>query len=118
MACVAYLCTDLLFTSKIREAARAAGWSVAAARDLAALRGAALGAEMVIIDLRRPDGLEALAAVREAAANDTVVTVGFCDHERVDRFAAATAAGCDRVLTKGQLAPELSRLLAAGAAHA
>src|SRR5438552_15692713 len=57
---IAYLCTDLLFTSKIRETAHALGHKALVSRDPAGLLDAARGADLVIVDLRRPDARDAL----------------------------------------------------------
>jgi CheY-like chemotaxis protein len=114
MARVVYLCTDLLFTSKIRETAQGLGHQVSPARDAAALLQAAPGADLVIVDLRLPSALDALAKLRADAATADIPTVGFCDHERVELMAAAKDAGCDQVLPKGRFSSDLARLLAAG----
>lgn len=108
---VAYLCTDLLFTSKIRETARALGVEVVGARDAAGLATAAAAAALVIVDLRRPDALAALDAVR---AGGDVRAVGFCDHERADLFDEAARRGC-LALAKGKFSSELKHLLQPGA---
>ena len=112
MADVVYFARDMLFTSKIREVARTLGVTVEAARDPAALAEAAGGARLVILDLRLDGALAALDALAARAA--TVRAVGFVDHEKTDVMAAARARGCTEVLTKGQFARELPRLLAPG----
>ena len=114
MAEVVYFARDMLFTSKIREVARQLGVTVEAARDPAGLGAAAATARVVIVDLRLPNALEALAAVT-AGAQPGVRTIGFVDHERTDVMDAARAAGCQEVLTKGGFANSLPRLLAPAA---
>jgi hypothetical protein len=109
MADVVYFARDMLFTSKIREVARQLGVTVQGAQTPAALAQALPGARLVIVDLRLEGALEALAGV---AAAPGVRSVGFVDHERKDIMEAATARGCQEVLTKGQFARELPRLLA------
>ncbi|MSP62456.1 MAG: hypothetical protein EXR72_19410 [Myxococcales bacterium] len=113
MGRVAYLCTDLLFTSKIRETAQSLGVDVSGARDVAALCLCAVGADLVIIDLRLPAAMEALGRLRGDAATSEVPTVGFCEHERLDRMAEARAAGCTHVLAKGRFSTELKSLFPA-----
>src|SRR5438067_1145557 len=103
---VVYLCTDLLFTSKIREVARQVGVEVTPARNPAELAQAAAAAKLVIVDLRRPDAMAALDAIP-----DGVQRVGFIDHERTDVIDAAQAKGC-RALAKGKFSTELPTLLA------
>jgi DNA-binding NarL/FixJ family response regulator len=114
MADVITFARDMLFTSKIREVARQLGVSVAAARDPARLpaEAAAAGARLVILDLRLPEAMDALAALAAAPAGAQLRTVGFVDHEKVEVMDAARARGCGEVLTKGQFAHSLPRLLA------
>jgi hypothetical protein len=115
MADVVYFVRDLLFVSKIREAAEQLGVGVAPARDLDMLDREAAGARIVIIDLRLADAMAALERVARQPYAATVQTIGFVDHERIDVMEAAKALGCGRVLAKGQLAAELPRLLAPAA---
>jgi CheY-like chemotaxis protein len=113
MAHVLTFARDMVFTSKIREVARQLGVNVAAARDAARLPAevAAAGARLVILDLRLPGALEALAALKADPGCAHVATVGFVDHEKTDVMDAARAAGCGEVLTKGQFAHALPKLL-------
>jgi len=111
MAQVAYLVQDLLFTSKIREAAHHLGVDVQSARNPEALVLAARQARLVIVDLRLVEALEALdrlAADPEAAR---APSVGFVDHERTDVMQEARARGCGRVMAKGEFASGLPALL-------
>ena len=110
MADVAYLIQDMLFTSKVREAAKASGVSVQATRDPAAFAEAARGAKLVIVDLRLPVATAALEALQ--ALSPRPRTVGFVDHERTDVMDAARALGAE-VMAKGQFANGLPKLLAA-----
>ena len=124
MADVVYLISDMLFSSKLREAAKASGVTVQAVRDPAAWAAAARTARLAIVDLRLPvalDALRALAAevgeVGEVGSSaPSVRTVGFIDHERTDVMDAARAAGCADVMAKGQFANALPKLLTALAA--
>ena len=107
---IAYLCTDLLFTSKIRETARALGHTAEVCRDPAALLVAARGAQLVIVDLRRADALAALDALAAEGASITAPVVGFVDHERTDLMEEARRRGCTP-LAKGKFTSELKNLL-------
>ena len=109
---IVYLCSDLLFTSKIRETAQALGHTAVAARDVAALPAVARDAAAVIVDLRRPDALAALDALRADDATRDIPAVGFCDHERVELMDEARRHGCTRVLAKGKFSSDLKHLLA------
>jgi len=112
MGRIAYLCHDLLFTSKIRETARSLGHEVQAARDPGSLVDAARSSDTVIIDLRLPVALDAIARLRADPSTAEVTTVGFCDHERVELMEQARAAGCTHVLAKGKFSTDLKLLVA------
>ena len=112
MADVVYLVQDMLFTSKIREAAKAVGLSVQSTREPAALVAAAADAKLVIVDLRLPAALDALSALAADAAAKSVRSVGFIDHEKLDVMDQARERGCGQVMAKGQFATALPRLLA------
>lgn len=109
MADVAYLIQDMLFTSKVREAAKASGLSVQAARETPAFVEAARAAKLAIVDLRLPAAAAALEALQ--ALSPRPRTVGFVDHERTDVMDAARAQGAE-VMAKGQFANALPKLLA------
>ena len=112
MADVVYLVSDMLFSSKIRETAKPFGLTLQGLRDPAALAAAAAaGAKLVILDLRLPAALDALAALAADPVAAAVPSVGFIDqNER--REDEARARGCGQVMAKGQFANALPRLLA------
>jgi hypothetical protein len=113
MADVAYLIQDMLFSSKIRETAKPMGLTLQGARDVTGLLAAArAGARLVVVDLRLPVALDALAALAGDPAVAGITTVGFIDHELTDVMDQARAQGCEQVMTKGQFANGLPRLLA------
>jgi CheY-like chemotaxis protein len=111
MADVVYLISDMLFSSKLREAAKATGVSVQATRDATAWAAAAREAKLAIVDLRMPTALAALDALSATPAPG-LRTVGFIDHERVEVMDEARAKGCTDVMAKGQFANALPKLLA------
>jgi hypothetical protein len=110
MADVATLIQDMLFSSKVREAAKASGLTVQGAREPAAFVEAARGARLAIVDLRLPAAGAALEALQ--AVSPRPRTVGFIDHERTDVMDAARAQGAE-VMAKGQFASALPKLMAA-----
>jgi DNA-binding NarL/FixJ family response regulator len=110
MADVVYFITDMLFSSKLREAAKATGVTVQPARDPAAFAAAAREAKLAIVDLRLPAALAALEAL--GGATPQLRIVGFIDHEKTDMMDAARAKGCTEVMAKGQFANALPKLLA------
>jgi hypothetical protein len=69
------------------------------------LPAAAEGATLVVVDLSRPGVLEVLPAI-------AAPTIGFGRHDDRERLAAASAAGCDRVLARSAFFTQVSQLLA------
>jgi DNA-binding NarL/FixJ family response regulator len=110
VADVVYMISDMLFSSKLREAAKATGVTVQPARDASAWAVAAREAKLAIVDLRMPAALAALDAL--AGAPSSARVVGFIDHERTDVMDQARAKGCTDVMAKGQFANALPKLLA------
>jgi len=115
MADVVHFITDMLFASKVREAAKHVGLTIQGARDPQALAAAAREAKLVIVDLRVPralDALDALGADPTARAVPLQI-VAFIDHERTDLMDEARARGAGQVMAKGQFANALPKLLQA-----
>lgn len=113
MSMVAALVDDLMFMSRIREAARGGGVEVRAVRDVEAVRQAARdGARLVLLDLDSPrlPWAEALAALDGLEA--APATVGFFGHVNAETGRAAVAAGCTLVLARGAFVQRLPSLLA------
>jgi len=108
---VVHLIRDLLFVSKLREAAEPLGLDVRGTRDADACAAAARGAALVVLDLRQPEGLRALERLAADPETAGVRSIGFVDHERLDVMETAKALGCGQVVAKGQLAVELGRAL-------
>ena len=111
MAGVVYLVRDLVFASKIGEAAAHLGVEVASARDADGLVTLARGARLVIVDLRDADGMRALELLAKDPETSGVESVGFVGHERLDVMETARALGCGTVLAKGAFANGLPALL-------
>jgi 2-keto-3-deoxy-6-phosphogluconate aldolase len=70
------------------------------------LVGAAEGADLVLVDLRRPGALEAVTAM---AATGTA-TIGFGSHVDRELLEAARAAGCGQVLARSAFFHRLAEL--------
>jgi CheY-like chemotaxis protein len=111
MASVVYLVRDLFFVGKILDAAGQLGLDAARAAGPAEAQEAARGADLVILDLRLPEALDALDRLAADASTASVPSVGFVDHENVDTMREATARGCGTVLSKRRFAAELPALL-------
>ncbi len=120
MPTVIALVEDLLFLSRIREAARGAGVELRTARTTAALVEAArAGAALVLVDADsdRLRGTEAIACLRAEPSTSAVPVVAFFSHVHADRAQAARAAGASRVLARSAFVQELPGLLASAALH-
>ena len=124
MTTISALCTDMIFTSKITEVARALGVECHVAKDVASLlartrtQAPAAPIALVIVDmvLRAADAADAIRALRADPSTSAARIVAFLPHERDDLRDAATAAGATSVLTRGQLAKQLPALIGASAA--
>lgn len=115
MPTLAALMDDLLFLSRIREAARATGVEVVAVRAAGPLLAAArAGAALVLVDVdsARVPWSEALAGLRADPAAADLPVVAFVSHVNAELAAAARAAGATRVVARGAFVQELPGLLA------
>lgn len=109
------LVDDLMFLSRIREAARRQSLEVKAVRTADGLVEACrAGARVVIVDLdsRRLPSADALAALRADPALAGVPTIGFFSHVEVERAREAREFGCATVLPRSAFVQRLDALLA------
>ena len=118
MAMVVALVDDLMFLSRIREAARAYGLEVKGTRTVDDTAAAAGGAVMVFLDLdsSRLPVAAALAALRANEALAGLPVVGFFSHVDAQRGRDAASAGCTTVLPRSAFVQRLDGLLAGAAA--
>jgi CheY-like chemotaxis protein len=106
---------DLMFTSKIKTAARQLGVDVTFARSsdaaLSSMRTSAPA--LVILDLNNPrtDPLGTVAVMKGDPALKSIPTVGFVSHVQADLIEAARAAGVDDVLARSAFTARLSEIL-------
>src|SRR5438034_191582 len=106
---------DLMFLSRIREAASAAGVDVRVVREPAGLVEACRvrPPTVVFVDLdsQRLPVLDGVRALRTHADLLAVPVVGFLGHTQIEQARAAEAAGCTRVLTRGAFVNEMRGLI-------
>jgi len=105
---------DLMFLSRIREAARRHGTVVRGVRTAADVMTACReGARSVIVDLdtSRLPALEIVAAVAADASFNGVELVGYYSHVETERAREAKAAGCRLVLPRSAFVRQLDDLL-------
>ena len=118
MATVVALVDDLMFLSRIREAAKGHALEVQPARTAAdALAGARAGARLVILDLDSPrlPVAATLAGLRGEPSLTGLPIVGFFSHVEAQRGREAAAAGCTTVLPRSAFVQRLDALLAEAA---
>lgn len=112
---VVLVSSDLMLLARVDGAVRAAqgNLNTVSAADDAVQRAATLRPHLVILDLRLA-GLDVgatVAALRAALGSDTYVAA--CGpHVHEASLAAARAAGCDEVLTRGQIDRDVAGLIA------
>jgi DNA-binding NarL/FixJ family response regulator len=109
---------DLLFSSKIRAAARQLGVEVVFARspDAVLEQARARQPALVVFDLdaERISPLETIAQLEADASLSATRIVGFVSHVKTGVMAAARVAGADQVLPRSAFAASLPEILAAG----
>lgn len=105
---------DLMVVSRVQGAAAKASATVRTASSLAAASESLLGeaANLVIVDLGTPIAdLEAHIAKLKSETTAPPSIVAFGPHVHEDRLAAARAAGCDVVMSRGQFFAQIDTLL-------
>jgi len=115
MSRILALVDDLLFLSRIREAARGTGAEVRTVRGPADLVATAReGGRLVLVDAdsSRLPWAAAVGALRSDPSLASLPVVAFLSHVHAERADAARAAGCTRVLARGAFVQELPRLIA------
>jgi DNA-binding NarL/FixJ family response regulator len=118
MPAVVALVDDLMFVSRIREAARAYGLEVRTVRGVPDLLDACHGAARLLVmdlDSARLPIAEALSALAAEPFPSALPVVGFFSHVHAERGRAARAAGCTRALPRSAFIEELPALLEAAA---
>ena len=104
---------DLMFLSRIREAAKRQGAEVRAVRTAAEAASACREDGLAIFDLdsTRLPVMDAIAAVAGDPALAGVELVGFYSHVETERAREARAAGCRTVLPRSAFVLQLDGLL-------
>jgi hypothetical protein len=108
---VIVLIDDLMFLSRVREAARGLDLEVKALRQPPT--EAVPETRLVVVDLDRFGDPAVLARVREVYGDRLLV--GFVSHVHADRARQAREAGCTRVLARSAFVQELPALLSEAA---
>jgi len=109
------LVDDLMFLSRIREAAGSTGAEVKAVRNVSALLEACRTApDLVVADLDSPrlKAAEAIRALRADPAGASLTVIGFYSHVHNERAQEAAVAGVSRAISRGAFVRELPELIA------
>ena len=118
MPLVVALVDDLLFLSRVREAARGSDTEVKTVRSADALREACRSRPdaLVVADLDTPrlGAIEAVRALRADAALASIPVVGFMSHVHADLAREAREAGVTRVLARSAFVQQLPELMGRG----
>lgn len=105
------LCSDLIFSSKIKGTADQLGVPCSVVGTVAAAKQAAAdGCAHLIIDLANPVSAEEMQELRGLADEATA----FGSHVDVERLEQARQAGCDHVLPRSQFSANLVQILTGG----
>jgi CheY-like chemotaxis protein len=113
---ILFLTTDLMFSSRVAGAAARLGMTLKTAATptaLIELLSAAEPESLVLLDLNSP-GVDPrqLAPSLRASPNPPRTIIAYGPHVHADRLAAATTAGCEEVLTRGQFNARMDETLA------
>jgi CheY-like chemotaxis protein len=111
---VVVLVDDLMFVSRIREAAKGLSVPVRTVRNTAdAMTACRDGSRVVIVDLDTPrlPVLETVATIAADPALAGVRLVGFYSHVETERAREARAAGCATVVPRSVFVRQLDELL-------
>lgn len=103
------LVRDLLFSSKIMGAAKAAGVVVQVVRDPAKL--GVEGGRLLLVDLNQEGAIDAAAGWGRATGGRTV---GFVSHVDGEAIGAARSAGIGQVMARSAFVAALPELLSEG----
>ncbi len=116
---VVALVDDLLFLSRLQEAAVRSGLELAQVRNAATLLEAAREARLVLVDADsdRLPWRESIAALRADPSLAAIPVVAFLSHVAADRARMARDAGVNRVLARSAFVKELPGLMATAAAR-
>lgn len=115
MARVVAFIPDLLFGSQVQGGLRAAGYEVELVADREGIRGALVGADVLVVDLTsEPAGRIGLVdAVIGESDLKAMPTLAFYSHVEADTRALAEGAGFSVVVPRSRMAREGGKLVGA-----
>jgi hypothetical protein len=110
---VLFCAADLIWGSRIKATAQAAGVEARPVRDLGMLEARLADSPVrgLVVDLEAPAALQLIGRVRGEGGRADVRVVAFGPHVDVERLAAARAAGAERVMVRGAFDRGLAEIL-------
>jgi len=113
---IAFLTNDLLFASRVKGVAERLGQAleVVGSVDTLVERASESPKQLVLLDLSTP-GIDPREVVDKLRSIDDAAPpklVAYAPHVHEAKLLAATEAGCDEVLTRGQFNNQIERVLA------
>jgi hypothetical protein len=113
MASVVAFIPDLLFGSRVQGMLDAGGHSVELVGDAAALRGALIGATVLVVDLTDEElrGADLLESLSADGSLESVRTLAFYSHVEVEARQRAQSAGFELIVPRSRMAREGAELV-------
>jgi CheY-like chemotaxis protein len=109
-----YLTSDLIFFSRLAGVADRRGWRLETVSDVESLLASAAAEprRLIILDLGMAglDPIDLVARLRRLPSPPSAV-IAYASHVHESLLAAAHQAGCDQVLSRGQLHAQAERIL-------
>jgi CheY-like chemotaxis protein len=109
---VLIVCGDLFFSTQLRSSGERAGAQIELELQgsQAARRAASIRYDVMIVDLETP-GLDVGSLMESLGEGERPRVIAFGPHVQEQRLAAARTAGCDLVVSRGQIATSLPALV-------
>jgi CheY-like chemotaxis protein len=110
---VLFLSFDLVFSSRLAAAGKRLGVNVSAVSSLDAVEGRveSESVDLVICDLSAQGADPQALVTRLRQRQPGLAIVAYAPHVHEDRLQAATEAGCNEVLTRGQFDRQMDDIL-------
>jgi CheY-like chemotaxis protein len=106
---------DLMFTSRIKTAAKQLGVSISFARStpdaLGQMRSSAPSLLVLDLNCARADPLGLVAAMKQDPALAAIPTLGYVSHVHTQLIEAARQAGVDEILARSAFTEQLAHIL-------
>ena len=112
MKCL-YITTDLMFSSRVSGVAQRVGVDLQTSGPATVVEGLSIAPDLVIIDLSTPGISIAELVMQVKAGVPSARVIAYGPHVHEAKLAAAQAAGCDAVFTRGQFDRDIAAILTA-----